>query len=140
MVNKSVASVKANYLEQLIEEASLVQVRPTLLEEIIHNPWAVVAILFVLVAIISLITMLRAREQSMELISKKNELLEEQQELLSRALEQAEASNKAKTVFLNSVSHDICTPMNAIMGFAKLAEEQAVNPVTRRYLERLILF
>ena len=32
MVNKSVASVKANYLEQLIEEASLVQVRPTLLE------------------------------------------------------------------------------------------------------------
>lgn len=30
--------------------------------------------------------------------------------------------------------------MNAIMGFAKLAEEQAVNPVTRRYLERLILF
>ena len=140
MVNKSVASVKANYLEQLIEEASLVQVRPTLLEEIIHNPWGVVAILFVLVAIISLITMLRAREQSMDLISKKNELLEEQQELLSRALEQAEASNKAKTVFLNSVSHDIRTPMNAIMGFAKLAEEQAVNPVTRRYLERLILF
>ena len=76
----------------------------------------------------------------MDLISKKNELLEEQQELLSRALEQAEASNKAKTVFLNSVSHDIRTPMNAIMGFAKLAEEQAVNPVTRRYLERLILF
>ncbi len=139
IVNKSVASVKANYLEQLIEEASLVQVRPTLLEEIIHDPWAMAAILFVLVAIISLVAMLRAREQSMELISKKNEQLQEQQELLSHALEQAEESSKAKSVFLNSVSHDIRTPMNAIMGFAKLAEEQAVNPETRRYLEKILL-
>ena len=75
----------------------------------------------------------------MELISKKNEQLQEQQELLSHALKQAEESSKAKSVFLNSDSHDIRTPMNAIMGFAKLAEEQAVNPETRRYLEKILL-
>ena len=139
IVNKSVASVRANYVDQLLGSYATLQSRPTLFDEIINDPWAVGIIVFVLVGIISLLGLLHVRQKNMEIISKKNEQLEEQQELLSCALEQAEASNKAKTVFLNSVSHDIRTPMNAIMGFAKLAQEQAVNPVTRRYLEKILL-
>ncbi len=45
-----------------------------------------------------------------------------QQQQLSRALAEAEQSNRAKTTFLNSMSHDIRTPMNAILGFAALAQ------------------
>ena len=46
----------------------------------------------------------------------------EQQEVLSHALAAAQQANKAKTTFLNSMSHDIRTPMNAIVGFTALAQ------------------
>lgn len=53
-----------------------------------------------------------------------NELLEEEQKkrkILSQALKKAKQSNVAKTTFLNSMSHDIRTPLNAILGFTALA-------------------
>ena len=42
-------------------------------------------------------------------------------------LERAEAANKAKTLFLNNMSHDIRTPMNAIMGFTDIAIKNIDN-------------
>ena len=139
ILNKAVESVKSNYVGQLMADHATVHAKPYLVDEILNDPWAVGTIVFVLAGILFLLVLLYQRQKNMKLISKKNELLQEQQELLSRALEQAEASNKAKTVFLNSVSHDIRTPMNAIMGFAKLAEEQAINPTTKRYLDKILL-
>ena len=48
-------------------------------------------------------------------------------ELLSSALAAAEHSNRAKTNFLNNMSHDIRTPMNAIIGFTSLAAAHIDN-------------
>ena len=45
------------------------------------------------------------------------------EENLQVALEKAQAANKAKSIFLSNMSHDIRTPMNAIMGFTKIAEK-----------------
>ncbi len=45
----------------------------------------------------------------------------EQKNLLEDALLQANRANKAKSVFLSNMSHDIRTPMNAIVGFTTLA-------------------
>ena len=44
-----------------------------------------------------------------------------QRQLLENALEQANRANRAKTTFLSNMSHDIRTPMNAIVGFTSLA-------------------
>ena len=46
----------------------------------------------------------------------------EQQDQLAHALMAAQQANKAKSTFLNSMSHDIRTPMNAIIGFTALAQ------------------
>lgn len=46
---------------------------------------------------------------------------------LQDALMQAEEANKAKTFFLNNMSHDIRTPMNAIIGFTSLAAAHIDN-------------
>ena len=51
-------------------------------------------------------------------------------EELGRALEMAQVANKAKSAFLSNVSHDIRTPMNAIMGFAALLREEVSNPAS----------
>ncbi len=50
----------------------------------------------------------------------------------------AEQSNKAKTVFLSNMSHDIRTPMNAITGFTALAlQEKDLSPVVADYLGKI---
>lgn len=46
---------------------------------------------------------------------------EEQREMLARAVERAEAANRAKSDFLSRMSHDIRTPMNAILGMTSVA-------------------
>lgn len=50
------------------------------------------------------------------------EELEKQQIALENALNMAKSANRAKTVFLNNMSHDIRTPMNAIIGYTELAK------------------
>ena len=47
--------------------------------------------------------------------------IQKQHEALQQALEMAQSANRAKTTFLNNMSHDIRTPMNAIIGYTGLA-------------------
>lgn len=55
-----------------------------------------------------------------------------------KALVKAEAASKAKTDFLFSMSHDIRTPMNAIMGFLRLLNEQQEEPARRKeYIRKM---
>ena len=53
--------------------------------------------------------------------------LENQSIELQKALKEAENANKAKSEFLSSMSHDIRTPMNAIMGMTEIAQMNILN-------------
>ena len=72
------------------------------------------------------------------LIQKNRTKSEEQQEQLQKAVEAADAANEAKSVFLFNVSHDIRTPMNAIIGYAELADRNLdKKELLRSYLEKI---
>ena len=67
------------------------------------------------------------QEKARQNLELKNAELAESQKALSDALVAAEHANRAKTVFLNNMSHDIRTPMNAIVGFTALAASHIDN-------------
>ncbi len=77
------------------------------------------------------VTMLAVRTRNQKRLKKKVELatgeLEKKTEELSHALQAADAANKAKTSFLNNMSHDIRTPMNAIIGYTALTTTHLDN-------------
>lgn len=59
-------------------------------------------------------------------------------ETLKKALADSENANKAKTIFLNNMSHDIRTPMNAIIGFNALASSHVDDPeLVKSYLSKI---
>ena len=62
----------------------------------------------------------------------------QQRALLVNALNAAEHASRAKTTFLNKMSHDIRTPMNAIIGFTALASTYVDDPeAVRDYLSKI---
>ncbi len=66
------------------------------------------------------------------------EQLEKQRLDLQDALAAAQHANRAKTTFLNNMSHDIRTPMNAIIGFTSLAATHIDNPEqVQAYLSKI---
>ncbi len=59
--------------------------------------------------------------------------------VLEEKLKKAEAAERAKTTFLSNMSHDIRTPMNAIIGFTTLAEANIDNkPRVQEYLAKIL--
>ena len=64
---------------------------------------------------------IKEKEKARVELEETNRELAESRKALSEALEEAEQGSRAKTVFLNNMSHDIRTPMNAIIGFTGLA-------------------
>lgn len=60
-----------------------------------------------------------------------------QKEQLRKAYIQAENASKAKTDFLNSMSHDIRTPMNVILGYNQLMKKKLSDPVLVDYQKKI---
>lgn len=66
---------------------------------------------------------------------KKREL--EQVEALRQEKIKAEKANEAKSIFLFNMSHDIRTPMNAIVGYSQLMKKELTNPKLAHYQEMI---
>lgn len=93
----------------------------------------------------NLTTFAEANEAHMHAIADKeeleslNRLLTDAKLATEQAYLAAERANNAKTVFLNNMSHDIRTPMNAILGFTSLAIKNINNTeAVKKYLSKIM--
>jgi signal transduction histidine kinase/BarA-like signal transduction histidine kinase len=121
----------------------------TLTDYIMMHPLAAVniCILVLLVGFVIVFILLKGRaekryrtslESKVDEITALNGQLAAQQQELEDACQQAEAANDAKTSFLFNMSHDIRTPMNAIIGFTNLLEKHQEEPDKRAdYLRKI---
>ena len=64
-------------------------------------------------------------------------IVRKKHEAMEREKIQAVESNLAKSRFLFNMSHDIRTPMNAIIGYTNLAQKEEASPRTHEYLEKI---
>ena len=98
---------------------------------------AVIAVVCLAAAAVSIAY---ARSQR-RICKNRTDQLKEQEEKVRQmkdALASAESANRAKSMFLSNMSHDIRTPMNAIIGFSALLMRDADNPVKVREYTRKV--
>ncbi len=76
--------------------------------------------------------------QTMKKMEEANKKLKKAKNIATEALQTAENANKAKTDFLSNMSHDIRTPMNAIIGLTALAAAHMDQPdLVKDYLTKI---
>ena len=80
----------------------------------------------------------KREREARKVMAEQMETITRQSEELQTALDAAQHANRAKTTFLNNMSHDIRTPMNAIIGFTSLAATHIDNTEqVKEYLKKI---
>lgn len=140
ILNKTIKAVPANMLTSSLAMHKSSARKVTLSEFIKDNFFMVLLVSSIAVAAILLtILMLLQKARKAEAAAKK--AANDTQELnakLQVAVEKAESANRAKSTFLFNMSHDIRTPMNAIIGYADLASRHLDAPAKlEKYMENI---
>ncbi len=96
---------------------------------------------FALLVILAAGSLLRAQnnKRQVEIEQKTNKELQRLKETAENALLVADAANRSKSMFLSNMSHDIRTPMNAVIGYATIASENANDEAkVKDYLSKIL--
>ncbi|MDD6190206.1 MAG: ATP-binding protein [Firmicutes bacterium] len=107
------------------------------------NSFVRIQVVFILALIILLViafmsfVVIQKRNQMMQIEKHNNMELNRLRIEAENARAEAELANKAKTSFLNNMSHDIRTPMNAIIGFTNIALKQDNKPEVSKCLKNI---
>lgn len=78
------------------------------------------------------------RREAEQKIERMVEQLRHKEQELKLAVEEAEASNRAKTTFLANMSHEIRTPLNGILGMAQVLRNEELAPSQQDHVETLL--
>ena len=100
-----------------------------------QNMLTLIAFLVLIIGL--MLTLLHKERKAAQEAASLNARLRESQEQLKQALEQAESASVAKTNFLSNMSHDIRTPMNALMGYTMMLKPRLKDEELLGYVEKM---
>ncbi len=102
-----------------------------------HNILIIVAVMLIAFFLCCIIFYLNQRQQ-IKIRKEREEEREISNQRLAEALQAAQIASNSKTMFLSNMSHDIRTPMNAVLGFTTLLAKDAENPdKVREYTKKI---
>ena len=140
ILNKTIKAKPINLLAGSIAMYQSSARKVTLSEFIKDNFYMVLLISSIAVAAV-LLTILKLLQKARKAEAAAKKAANDTQELnakLQVAVENAESANRAKSTFLFNMSHDIRTPMNAIIGYADLASRHLDDPAKlEKYMENI---
>lgn len=140
ILNKTIKAMPANMLTSSLAMHKSSARKVTLSEFIRDNFFMVLLVSSIFVAVI-LLTILKLLRKARKAEAAARKAANDTQELnakLQIAAENAESANRAKSTFLFNMSHDIRTPMNAIIGYADLASRHLDDPAKlEKYMENI---
>ena len=115
--------------------------RKVTLSEFIKDNFFMVLLIGSIAVAVVLLTILKLLQKARKAEAAAKKAANDTQELnakLQVAVENAESANRAKSTFLFNMSHDIRTPMNAIIGYADLASRHLDDPAKlEKYMENI---
>ena len=140
ILNKTIKAMPANMLTSSLAMYKSSSRKVTLIDFIKDNFFMVLLVSSIAVAVV-LLTILKLLQKARKAEAAARKAANDTQELnakLQVAVENAESANHAKSTFLFNMSHDIRTPMNAIIGYADLASRHSDDPAKlKKYMENI---
>ena len=140
ILNKTIKAMPTNMLTGSLAMYKSASRKVTLSEFIKDNFFMVLLVSSIFVAVI-LLAILKLLQKARKAEAAARKAANDTQELnakLQIAAENAESANRAKSTFLFNMSHDIRTPMNAIIGYADLASRHSDDPEKlKKYMENI---
>ena len=140
ILNKTIKAMPANMLTSSLAMHKSSSRKVTLSDFIKDNFFMVLLVSSIAVAAV-LLTILKLLQKARKAEAAAKKAANDTQELnakLQVAVEKAESANRAKSTFLFNMSHDIRTPMNAIIGYADLASRHSDDPAKlKNYMENI---
>ena len=140
ILNKTIKAMPANMLTSSLAMHKSSARKVTLSDFIKDNFFMVLLVSSIAVAAV-LLTILKLLQKARKAEAAARKAANDTQELnakLQIAVENAESANRAKSTFLFNMSHDIRTPMNAIIGYADLASRHSDDPAKlKKYMENI---
>ncbi len=140
ILNKTIKAMPANMLTASLAMYKSAARKVTLGEFIRDNFVMVLLVssIFVAVILLMILKLLRKARKAEAAARKAANDTQELNAKLQIAAENAESANRAKSTFLFNMSHDIRTPMNAIIGYADLAARHSDDPAKlKKYMENI---
>ena len=140
ILNKTIKAMPTNMLTGSLAMHKSSARKVTLSEFIRDNFFMVLLVssIFVAVILLAILKLLRKARKAEAAARKAANDTQELNEKLQIAAENAESANRAKSTFLFNMSHDIRTPMNAIIGYADLASRHLDDPAKlEKYMENI---